>query len=326
MSVYNGARYLREAMDSILEQSHRDFEFLVIDDGSTDGSVEIMESYRDKRIRILRNRSNLGLAASLNKGLDMAEGEYIARMDADDISLRHRLGKQVAFMDRNPEVGVCGTWIRFFGQRKRVIKFPTDPDKIKCNLFFLNVVGHSSVLLRKKYFSKFGLHYDTSMKRTQDYDLWVRASRLFPVANIGEVLLHYRIHEDQAAMRYPEDQRRTAQIVWYKQLMDIGIQPTEDELELHVSVCEMSFPRCGDFAVKAENWFQKIRTANRVHSVFPEPMFSRCLDNRLRNVRHVIRMETIMGGRIGGGLRMLRRLLGFPTRQGDDGPKRKASV
>lgn len=314
MSVYNGARYLPEAMNSILDQSYGDFEFLVIDDGSTDGSVTIMESHRDRRIRILRNRSNLGLAVSLNKGLDLAEGEYIARMDADDISLRDRLAKQVAFMDRNREVGVCGTWIRFIGEREQVVDFPTDPDKIQCDLFFLNVVGHPSVVLRRDFFRKHGLYYDTSLKRTQDYDLWVRASRLFPIANIGEVLLDYRMHEEQAAKRYREDQRRTSRIVWHKQLMDIGIQPTEEELELHVSVCELSFPRSEDFAGKAENWFQKIRTANRERSVYPEPMFSGCLDNRLQNVRDVIRRDSKTGGMSGGGRGRLRRLLNFSTR------------
>jgi glycosyltransferase involved in cell wall biosynthesis len=314
MSVFNGARYLREAVNSILDQSHGDFEFLVIDDGSTDGSVAILESHRDRRIRIFRNPSNLGLAASLNRGLDLAEGEYVARMDADDISLKDRLATQVAFMDRNREVGVCGTWIRFFGEREQVIDFPTDPDRIRCGLFFLNVVGHPSVVLRKSFFRRHRLYYDASLKRTQDYDLWVRASRLFPIANIGEVLLHYRMHEEQAAKRHLEDQRRTSRIVWHKQLTDIGIRPTEDEIALHDSVCEMNFPRNEGFAGKAETWFQKIKTANRECPAYPEPMFSRTLDDRLRHVRDVIRRDSEAGGRSGGGLGMLRRFLGFPTR------------
>src|SRR5258707_849690 len=110
MSVYNGEKYLGEAVDSILAQTFTDFEFIIIDDGSEDRSPELIEAYVDSRISFLRNEKNVGLTRSLNKGLQVASGEYIARMDCDDVSLPDRFAKQVAFMDANSGVGACGTW------------------------------------------------------------------------------------------------------------------------------------------------------------------------------------------------------------------------
>jgi len=109
MPVYNGEKYLNEAIDSILGQTFKDFKFLIINDGSTDGTADILKSYKDSRIKVTNNEKNIGLTKSLNKGLKMAKSEYIARMDADDISLPTRLQKQVEFMDSHPKVGVCGT-------------------------------------------------------------------------------------------------------------------------------------------------------------------------------------------------------------------------
>ena len=120
MTVHNGEKHLSEAIDGILNQTFKDFEFLVIDDGSTDGSADIIQSYKDVRIRFISNGKNLSVPVSLNMGLNLARGEYIARMDCDDISLPQRLEKQVQFMDANPEVGVCGTWLETFGRIKEI--------------------------------------------------------------------------------------------------------------------------------------------------------------------------------------------------------------
>ena len=114
MPVYNGEKYLKEAITSILLQTFDDFEFLIINDGSSDASVDIIQSFRDPRIRLVHNDTNIGLIATLNKGLKLAHGKYVARMDQDDISLPRRLEKQTYFMDNNPDVGVCGTWIKLF--------------------------------------------------------------------------------------------------------------------------------------------------------------------------------------------------------------------
>jgi len=137
MPVYNGEVYLREAIDSILDQTLTDFEFLILNDGSSDHSVDIVRSYDDPRIRLVENEANLGVVQTLNRGLDLANGTFIARMDCDDRSLRDRLARQVAFLDDHPEVGICGTWMEAIGARAGYIwRYPTDPERIRCSLLF----------------------------------------------------------------------------------------------------------------------------------------------------------------------------------------------
>jgi glycosyltransferase involved in cell wall biosynthesis len=152
MSVYNGARFLREAIESILGQTFRDFEFLIVDDGSTDDSREMILSYCDPRVRLVINDRNVGLPRSLNRGLDLAQGEYVARQDADDISESARLAKQVAFLDSYHDVALLGTWYRKIDEGGRIIgdrQLPCDHVRIRwCQLFFCPFV-HTAIMLRK---------------------------------------------------------------------------------------------------------------------------------------------------------------------------------
>jgi glycosyltransferase involved in cell wall biosynthesis len=208
MPVYNGERYLKQAIDSILSQTFRDFEFLIINDGSTDATVEIITSYTDTRIRLIHNDTNLGLIATLNRGLDLAYGEYIARMDCDDISLPKRLAKQVSFMDRNSDVGICGTWIQFIGSN-RIKKYPLTHEAIKCNLLFDSSMAHPSVMIRKGMLIKHNLYYEINYQDAEDYKLWTRCVDVFKLANIPEVLVKYRLHVDQASKRNEHIQFKT---------------------------------------------------------------------------------------------------------------------
>ena len=161
MAVYNGEKYLREAIESMLNQSYTNFEFLIINDGSTDSTEEIILSYRDERIRHMKNEQNIKLIASLNKGLDLAEGKYIARMDADDVSLPERLAKQVDFMERNLEYGLLGTWVKTLGLNPdKEIHFKSGHDEIRFELFFHNYLHHPTVMFRKEIIKKNNLKYE----------------------------------------------------------------------------------------------------------------------------------------------------------------------
>lgn len=200
MSVYNGTPYLTDAIDSILEQSFSDFEFLIIDDGSTDSSVDIIESYEDKRIRLIRNEYNLGLTKSLNKGLDAARGEFVARMDADDVAAPDRLSLQVAFMEAHPEIAVAGTFIKAVDESgEEIRRYPTSHSLIVLHMLFENAMAHPSTILRKEIFDQHGLRYDESLTIAQDYDLWYRTAQYSHLANINKVLLEYREHEHQVS-------------------------------------------------------------------------------------------------------------------------------
>lgn len=197
MAVYNGDRYLREVIDSILSQTFLDYEFLIVNDGSTDNSREIIISYDDPRIRLIDNERNLGLTRSLNKGLKLAQGEFIARQDADDISDLERLAKQVAFLDENPNVALLGTWYKEIDAQGNSIgdgKLPCDYTQIRWHLLFYCPFVHSAVMLRKSIIlEKIGL-YNETLTYSMDYELWNRIACHLPVANLNECLVKLRIN------------------------------------------------------------------------------------------------------------------------------------
>ena len=201
MSVYNGGKYLREAIESILNQTFKDFEFLIIDDGSTDRTPEILQSYDDPRIKIINNERNIGLTKSLNKGLKMARGEYIARMDADDISMPERLEKELTTITNDKEIGMVTSWIDEISQivthsdystRVRTTNFP---EEIFYTLLFHNCIAHSTVLFNKELVLSLG-GYDESYEQSQDYDLWIKLSRVSKIVKLREVLVRRRSHEN----------------------------------------------------------------------------------------------------------------------------------
>ena len=174
MPVYNGAKYLNEAVDSILNQTLTNFEFLIIDDGSTDQSINQINAYDDSRIQLIVNKNNIGQSAALNKGISLARGEYIARMDQDDISMPERLERQSEFMENHPDVDVLGTWVQLMGKYDGILELETDSEKIKMNLLTDQNLAHPAVMIRKSTLLKYDLYYNPTYSIAQDYDLWVR--------------------------------------------------------------------------------------------------------------------------------------------------------
>jgi glycosyltransferase involved in cell wall biosynthesis len=193
MSVFNAEDYLDEAITSILKQSYSTFEFIIINDGSTDNSLHIIDKYMayDSRI-VLINQVNKGLPAALNAGISVAKGKYVARMDADDISLPQRLEFQVTFMEQNPEVGVCGTWAEVFGKTAGTIKHPEKHDELKAKLLFNVCFAHPTVMIKLKFLLDHNIKYDTNFRNSQDYKLWSDLVDITKFANIPKILLRYR--------------------------------------------------------------------------------------------------------------------------------------
>ncbi|GAB1545569.1 hypothetical protein NUACC21_82450 [Scytonema sp. NUACC21] len=207
MAVYNGERYLQEAIESILNQTFLDFEFLIVNDGSIDSTREIILSYNDPRIRLVNNDNNLGLTRSLNKGLQLAKGELIARQDADDISEPERLAKQVAFLERHREVVLVGTWYKEIDAYGKLIgdrQLPCDYIQIRWGLLFYCPFVHSAVMLRKSTVLEHIGFYDESLVYAQDYELWCRIARHLVVANLDEYLLKLRINPWSMTQTYGE--------------------------------------------------------------------------------------------------------------------------
>jgi|GEM_PF-662884 len=207
----NSEKYLKEALDSILGQTFTDFELLIVDDNSTDGTLDLIRSYEDARITVLKGPGK-GLAAALNFAYREARGEFIARMDADDIAEVTRLGKQVAFLDEHLDVGVCGTKFQQF----------MDGDAIHhhmenvryADMLMGCYIGHPTAMLRRQLFVENNLFYDESMRFSEDYDLWTRAIRVTKLGNVQEVLLRYRRHNDSASIAHMDEMHR----------LDVGVK------------------------------------------------------------------------------------------------------
>lgn len=216
MGVYNGDKYLPKAIDSILGQTFTDFDFLIIDDGSADRTREIIDSYQDPRIKVIANAQNAGLTHSLNKGLDLAGGDYIARMDSDDISLPERLAKQVAYMDAHLEVAVCGTWAQDIDSDGKVIgvrETPVDKD-LERNYWRPSPIIHPSAMIRRAHLN--GMRYDEQMRYAQDFDLWLRIRATHKLANLPERLLLYRVHGGSITFSKRDDQLRATYDIFRK--------------------------------------------------------------------------------------------------------------
>lgn len=197
MSVYNGERYLQESIDSILTQTFENFELLIINDGSTDNTRNIILSYNNPRIRLVNNESNLGLTQSLNKGLELAQGEFIARQDGDDISEPERLAKQVAFLETHSEVALVGSWYKEIDSQGRLIgecSLPCDSTRIRWEILFYCPFVHSAVMFRKHIIAEQIGFYNEAFSYAQDYDLWWRITRNLKVANLKEYLMKLRIN------------------------------------------------------------------------------------------------------------------------------------
>ncbi|HLG03569.1 MAG TPA: glycosyltransferase [Bacteroidia bacterium] len=278
--VYNAETFVAEAVQSILDQTLTDFELLVLDDGSTDKSVAILERFHDKRIQIRRSEKNTGLIATLNRGLDLAKGRYIARMDADDISLPARLAKQVDFLEKNPSAGVVGTATTSFGNEKQIItRYLQTHGEICTVLLFNSAMSHPSVMLRNSVLKQFGLRYDPQFLHAEDYDLWTRIAVVSELANLPEVLLMYRVHAAQLTQKEKRTVRSTAGIVRQRQLKLLGIIPDEAEASIHDKIANGHVFRGIDQLRELELWLLKLIDANQREKIYPLLFFNEYLVN-----------------------------------------------
>ncbi len=194
MAVYNGERFLRAALDSILAQTFTDFELIVVDDGSTDSTASILDSYLDPRIVRIKNTTNIGLTHSLNVGLKKAKGKYIARHDADDISYLDRFRQQVVFLESHPDVGFLGTGYQIidrYGSVLETILPPIENTTLQTRLEHQNCFCHGSVMIRRGLLEKVN-GYREFFPVTQDYDLWLRLAERSEVANLSYPLYQFR--------------------------------------------------------------------------------------------------------------------------------------
>ncbi|ABE53092.1 glycosyltransferase family 2 protein [Methanococcoides burtonii] len=205
MPAYNAEAYLKDSIESILDQTYTDFEFIIVDDASTDNSHEIIEEYskKDKRIVVLRNEINLGIAETRTKGTKYSKGKYIAVSDADDISILTRLEKQYNYLEEHKDCGVVGGFIELFdSDTSKIIgvrKYYEDDANLRKRLFLYCPVAQPVCMMRKEVFETLG-YYDPKYPPAEDLDLWFRIGTKYKFANIQEILLKYRVHKKSATI------------------------------------------------------------------------------------------------------------------------------
>lgn len=235
MPVYNGEKFVRQSIDSILDQSFSGFEFIILDDGSTDKSLSILRRYeaQDHRIRLI-SRVNKGLVASLNEMLNLARGAYIVRMDADDISMSKRIEKQLSFMVDNPSVDICGSYIRVFGGFPYTQKFPISSEAIKAGLLFYTPLAHPALMIKASFFKD--KKYDEAYQKAEDLQLWASSIRSYECHNIPETLLHYRCHKNQISKVYDTHQANLSAEIREALFNELGFSLTNTELQLHKEI------------------------------------------------------------------------------------------
>lgn len=245
MPLYNAERFVGESIESLLAQTLSDFELIVIDDCSTDGSAAVVEELqrRDPRITLLHNERNAGAAGTRNRGIDAARGEFIAFLDADDISIPERFEKQIALFKAHPEVEVCGSYYLIFNDRTgrdhgRYDRLPITPEEIRCQVFFSNPLGMSTIMLRADALRKTGIRFRNCV--CEDYKLWADLSDRLVMANIPECLILYRQWEEQTSARHRQRQVESAleiQRELFARRTGIELSEAETRMLSHFTLC-----------------------------------------------------------------------------------------
>ncbi|CAA0336813.1 hypothetical protein ALT721_2320069 [Alteromonas alvinellae] len=275
LPVYNGEKYLRESLKSILNQTFNDFELIVIDDGSKDSSLEIIKSFEDKRIRLIKNQENLGLIATLNKGLELARGDFIARVDSDDICLPERFEQQSCYLDNNPDVGVIGSYSQLIdenGQNLGIYKVPEAHDDIVMGMVFTNQIIHPSVLMRKSLLTDyFPDVYDGKYLHCEDYALWVSLAKKTKLANLSIPLLKYRVHAESISQINSLEQFKTSEQLKSELSAFLNVNPNVSLISRLIS---REYRKSVDFAEYYEHVFSNLNdkffTSDFISKIFWE--------------------------------------------------------
>ena len=238
MAVHNEQpSYLQQSFASMFRQTYHEMELIVVDDASDDKCQEVIRDLCKNKdnIKVVRNETNQGLTKSLNRGIELAEGEFFARMDADDISMIDRIERQVAYLIEHPDIDIVGTGVVSFGTENIFMSpaFGFNNDDAQCNLFFSSTLCHPSVMMRISFLDRHNLRYDENIKKGQDYDLWERASVYGKIAVMRDVLLFYRTHASQITNTNRADQDSSADMVRKRRLNRIGIEVSDREYKCH---------------------------------------------------------------------------------------------
>jgi len=284
LPAYNAGRHLRESIESVLGQTFRDFEFLIINDGSIDDSEKQILSYSDLRIRYHKNEINIGLIATLNKGIELALGKYIVRMDADDICMPDRIQRQVQFMETHLDVGICGCCADVIDKPNVKMKYDAEDASIRVKMLYQCHMLHPSIIIRKELIDKYRLRYNPEFIHAEDYELFYRIGKFTKLANLTDVLLRYREHEGSVSRIYKQTQKDNSLKVIKQEFKDIGIDITEAEVDLFKDVMNSCFDFSKDELYKVEKLLLKIISSNRHSCILDDTTLVRILSQKWKDM------------------------------------------
>lgn len=282
--------YLRKAIDSVLNQTFTDFEFIIVNDGSTDESKDVLYEYakKDSRVVIIENEQNLGLPCSLNKGIEAAKGEYIIRMDTDDICYPDRFEKQVLYMDDNSDLIVSGAWADIFSYDENIIIDTWKPvmcstqDEYHIRLLFCGepLIIHPSAILRRESIYKFNLRYpiEEKYKYAEDYKMWMDCSKFGNIGILNDVVIKYRnaVSEDRITIRHKKEMRKCSQVIQAQELKKLSIELTDEMFDYHFRLLSGRKPY--DLAYK--KWIDLLLKQNTKNKVYSQKLFKDMLIDR----------------------------------------------
>ncbi|MBT9393951.1 glycosyltransferase [Hymenobacter sp. NST-14] len=281
--VYNAGDYLRPAIESILQQTFQDFELIIVDDCSRDESLAVARSYQtDPRVRVLANERNRGRSFADNYGAEYARGKYIAKMDADDIALPHRLQAQVDFLEQNPTVGLTSSFLQCFGESDIVYEYPLSADAVRSFLLFNMPVANPTAFFRRSLLQEHGLRYDDTIQDTfgEDYEFIARLAQVTDIVNQPDILLHYRTLPQTLKADVHARRNAKSNQIRERQLGVFGIPFCARELHVHNTISYFPFV-LGDITLaEVHAWLWKIHTFNQTRRYADPAAMLRCVAER----------------------------------------------
>ncbi len=298
LPVYNVSAHIRGTIESILRQTFQDFELLVLDDCSTDDTVAQIEQIADPRLRLLRNERNLGRAGTDNAALPHVRGEYIAKMDGDDICHPERLAKQVAYLDAHPEVNIVGSFMQNFGASTYLNRYPAQPADTRVLTLFTLPTGNPSAMMRTSLFREQGMRYDASLRQTEDYDFCARYIRQLRIATLQEALIEYRVPHQVRKKDILSERASVSDVVREQLLRTWGVPFTTRELYVYNAIAMLERSSNDIKLDEVDAWLQKLLAHNEQQPLFEPAALLRGLAERWFEVCY-----TYAGPRLGGLLR-----------------------
>lgn len=274
---YNNAPFLKESIDSILNQTFKDFELLIVDDGSTDNSIDIINSFTDKRIRLIQKKVNSGIVDTLNIGLDAIDSKYMVRMDGDDISMPERLEKLVSFLEKNKLVGVCSSALKVFGNVKQEVwKIDTAPDLLKAGLIRGVTTPHAPSMFRMSVLIQNNLKYRKNIPHMEDYDLFFRLKKYTAFFNLHNALYCYRILDHNVTIKNKDSIWERYKLIYKEVLQELGIEASAKNIAMHIELFHRVRPVCSvNDLFEYKNLLIK---NNNNYKIYPEKAFLKIID------------------------------------------------